>query len=94
MPLVTLIWLSIVSKTPVASFLVCSRLKASTGRCAPAWSLSSTGGKLSSGMVKITVIGSSWVMTAIPVVSVAWTMLPGSTNRRPMRPLTGAVMCV
>jgi len=43
-------------------------------------------------MVKMTVIGSSWVITANPVVSVARTMLPGSTERSPIRPLMGAVI--
>jgi hypothetical protein len=41
-------------------------------------------------MAKTTVIGSSWVMTTIPFASEARTMLPGSTSRKPARPLTGA----
>src|SRR6267378_2923261 len=31
-------------------------------------------------------------MTKSPVVSVAWTMLPASTRRRPIRPLIGALL--
>ncbi len=42
----------------------------------------------------MTVIGSICVMTTMPVVSDVWTMLPGSTWRRPTRPDTGAVMRV
>ncbi len=58
----------------------------------PGFELVQHGGRLSSAMVKITVIGWSCVMTKSPLVSFAWTMLPGSTRRNPMRPLMGAVM--
>ena len=47
-----------------------------------------------SGNVKTTEIGSTWSMTTSPVVSDAWTMLPTSTSRRPVRPEIGAVMAV
>ena len=48
--------------------------------------------RLSSGMVKITVIGSNCVITARVTVPADCTTLPGSTNRRPTRPEMGAVM--
>ena len=43
-------------------------------------------------MVKITVIGCCCVITSRPFWSVAWTMLPGSTSRRPTTPEVGAVI--
>ena len=46
----------------------------------------------SSGSVNITEIGWIWVSTTIPVVSLACTMLPGSTRRMPVVPANGAVM--
>ncbi len=53
-----------------------------------------TASKLSSGKVKIAVIGCSCVSTTIPLVSVECTMLPGSTRRMPVRPLMGEVIRV
>ena len=50
-----------------------------------------TCGRLSSGIVNSTEIGCSWVITTMPVASEAWTMLPGSTRRRPTTPVIGAV---
>ena len=90
-PVLLSIWLSRVTSIPEASFLELSRLYASTGRCTPARSFCVTAGRLSSGMVNSTAIGWSWVMVMIPVASEAWTMLPGSTRRRPTTPVIGAV---
>ena len=42
-------------------------------------------------MVNTTVIGCSWVITTRPFASLARTMLPASTWRRPRRPAIGAV---
>ncbi len=41
-------------------------------------------------MVKTTAMGCRVVITASPVASAAWIMLPASTRRSPMRPATGA----
>ncbi len=39
-------------------------------------------------------MGSSCVTTTMPAVSLAWTMLPGSIRRMPVRPSIGEVMVV
>jgi len=45
--------------------------------------------------LKITEIGCNWVMvTMTELVSEAWTMLPSSTWRMPVRPSIGATMVV
>ena len=36
-------------------------------------------------------MGCNWVIVTMPLVSEAWIILPGSTWRKPTRPLTGAV---
>ena len=90
MPVVGSTSLSMVSSAPSASFLPLLPvvgLHRAAGR--PAGVCSSTVGMLSSGIVKITVIGWSWVMMTRPPVSAACTMLPGSTRRSPTRPVDG-----
>src|SRR5580700_6958034 len=59
---------------------------------APAASAAATEPSSSSGRVKITEIGCTWVTTTMPVVSAACTMLPGSTRRMPVRPLRGELI--
>ena len=63
-PVVVSIWLSSVNSAPLAIFVCAVRSKASTGSLAFAFRRASTWPRLSSGMVKITVMGSSCVMTA------------------------------
>ena len=91
-PVVGSIWLSTVRSVPEDSLRRISRSKASTGSRSPRRSLSSTAGRLSSASVNSTAIGCTSVITTRPVVSLACTMLPGSTSRRPMRPPIGAVI--
>ena len=86
-----LIWLSIRVSAPVASFVSPSRLNASTGT-APAESARDTFGSSSCARVKRTAIGSSWVMTTIPVGSAARITFPASTRRTPVTPSIGAVI--
>ena len=50
---------------------------ASPGSLAPAFSRSRTGGSLSSGMVKITEIGCTWVITPMPVASLVVHVVAG-----------------
>ncbi len=47
---------------------------------------------MSSAIANITAISCTCVITSKPFVSAAWTMLPGSTRRRPTRPAIGAEM--
>ena len=91
-PVVGSIWLSTVRSVPEDSLRRISRSKASTGSRSPRRSLSSTAGRLSSASVNSTAIGCTSVITTIPVVSLACTMLPASTSRRPTRPPSGAVI--
>jgi hypothetical protein len=51
-------------------------------------------GRRSSGTAKTAVIGLCWAIVTRPVASEAFTMLPGSTLRRPARPAIGARMVV
>ena len=51
-------------------------------------------GTRSCGTANWTSIGFIWVITAMPVLALAATLLPGSTVRSPMRPATGAVIRV
>ena len=55
----------------------------------PDFSASLMAGSSCSGAVKITEIGCSCVMVRMPVWSLACTMLPGSTSRKPARPVSG-----
>ena len=90
-PVAGSIWLSAVSSMPVASLTLSARSYASTGSFAAARIFAITGGRLSSGIGKTTLIGCSCVMTTMPLTSPERTMLPGSTWRRPRRPPIGAV---
>ena len=65
-PVVGSIWLSTVISAPVASWILPARSKAVTGSFSPACSFFITAGRLSSGMLKITVIGCSCVITTSP----------------------------
>ena len=91
-PVVVSIWLSSVNSFPLAIFFCAVRSKASTASLAPLRKRASTWPRLSSGIVKITVMGSNCVMTARVVVPADCTTLPGSTSRKPTRPAMGAVM--
>ena len=51
-----------------------------------------TCGSVSCGRVKITAIGWICVTLTIPVASLAWIRLPGSTSRNPVRPSIGEAM--
>ncbi|MNT41526.1 hypothetical protein D3C72_1778870 [compost metagenome] len=93
-PVVVSIWLSVVSSVPSPSWLRTWRSHACTGSFSPALSFFSTEGRLSSGMVYITAMGWICVISAMPLVSLVLTILPGSTWRRPMRPDTGATIFV
>ena len=93
-PVVWSIWLSMVSSVPVASLrLQIAIVGLAPAESAPAATLLVTSGKLSSAILKITAIGCNCVITARPFTSVAWTILPWSTSRNPMRPVSGEVMC-
>ena len=76
----------------MASLAWSDRSKAVTGSALPWCIWASTWPTLSSGMVKTTVIGWSCVITTSGVVLFACTTLPGSTSRKPTRPVIGAVM--
>jgi len=86
-----LIWLSTSDSCPVASFCAPSRFHASTV-IAPFCSSSITRKSSSCGRLKITAMGSSWVMTTSPFASLARTRLPGSTRRTPVTPSSGDLM--
>ena len=68
-PVVTSIWLSKVVSVPVASAWTLSRSSTVTGSLAPASSRAEMRGKLLSGVVNTTLIGSIWVMTTMPLAS-------------------------
>ena len=92
-PVLGSIWLSTVSRVPVASCFCAHdrmRLRSVADR---RFSRSSTAGRLSSGMVKTTVMGCE-LCDDEQAVGDRWrrTMLPGSTSRKPTRPLMGAVI--
>ena len=72
-PVVVSIWLSTVSRVPVASLVVPVRSKAVTASAAPARIRRITAGRSSSGNVKMTEIGCSCVMTTMPPASLVWT---------------------
>src|SRR5208282_4653252 len=91
-PVVVSIWLSTVNSVPLAIFFCAARSKASTVSFAFLCSCATTGPKLSSGIVKITVMGSNCVMTTTVALPADCSTLPGSTSRRPTRPAIGAVM--
>lgn len=76
----------------MASLFCRSRSYASTARRPPDRIFFVIWGRWSSAIVKITAMGCNWVMTARPPASLAWTMLPASTRRRPILPLIGAVI--
>src|SRR5262245_40864726 len=63
-PVVGSIWLSVVVSVPVASLVLPLRSKAVTGSVALARRRLRIWGTLSSGTVKITVMGFNWVITA------------------------------
>jgi hypothetical protein len=51
-------------------------------------------GSSSSGAENTTEIGCNLTIVTIPVVSAACTMFPGSTKRKPVRPVIGARIVV
>ena len=73
----------------MASFVWSSRLQASTGSGVGLHAGGRRRDRLSSGRVKITVIGSSWVMTRRPRLVRGPHHVARSTRRSPTRPLTG-----
>ncbi len=75
-PVVVSIWLSSAINFPLAIFVCAVRSKASTVSLAFLRRRAATGPRLSSGMVKITVIGCNWVMTASVWVPLDCTTLP------------------
>jgi len=80
------------SSETVAIFVRPSRSNASTGTLPPVRKRRRIGCKLSSGTLNTRAIGSSWAITTRPPVSDALTTLPGSTSRRPTRPVIGEVI--
>src|SRR5690606_34619078 len=89
-PVAVSIWLSRLSSWPVARIWRSARSQASTLRVCPARSCSSTWGTSPSGRVKLTAIGSVWVMVTSTALSLLVSRLPRSTWRRPRRPEMGA----
>ena len=91
-PVVGSIWLSTVTSLPVASFVLAVAVPGfdRRWRCRRDAAAASRAAALSSGIGKTTLIGCSCAMTTMPLASDACTMLPGSTWRRPTRPLIGA----
>ena len=65
-----------------------SELSASTGTT-PAASALLMAGTSSSGAVNTTEIGCSLTIVTIPVLALAWTMFPGSINRKLVLPVSG-----
>ena len=78
---------------PACDFLLCSAIEGIDSKLgARSFRRASTSPRLSSGMVKMTVMGSSCVITARVTAPADCTTLPGSTSRKPTRPEMGAVM--
>ena len=77
---------------PAGNFRLRSAIKGIDGELGLLAQSASTGPRLSSGIVKITVMGSNCVMTARVTVPADCTTLPGSTSRKPTRPAMGAVI--
>ena len=91
-PVVGSTWLSMAARAPRAMRFRRSRSQASTGSRPSLAVWPSTRWMLSAGTAKTTLMGCRGVMVARPPASVARTMLPASTSRRPTRPEVGAVM--
>ncbi|EDS99578.1 hypothetical protein BamIOP4010DRAFT_6905 [Burkholderia ambifaria IOP40-10] len=72
-PVLVSIWLSSVSSEPVSSGTVLLRLYAVTDSFLPVFTCLRIGDRLSSDVVKITLIGCICVITTIPFVSPAVT---------------------
>ena len=76
------------ARWPCESVLNPSELRAVTG-VTPAASALLICGTSSSGAVNTTEIGCNWTIVTMPVVSTACTMLPASTRRKPVLPVSG-----
>ena len=92
-PLAWSTWLLSSTSVPFDSVLLPSEDSASTCTLPPASALLMSG-TWSSGAVSTTEIGCMRTIETMPVVSAAWTMLPGSTMRKPARPASGERMVV
>ncbi len=87
-PVVASTWLSTTSSRPRSSTARLSDSSASTAS-GPLAAAAFTARRFCCGRLNRTVIGLSWVITTIPVVSAARTRLPWSTSRMPVRPSSG-----